>query len=130
MENWLFSIFYPIFPDLCHFIQLCKITAFIYNNFFRLGGEAFPSPCGRPWSFFDLHNSFNKRWHSFRRALAHIFTLFYECFRENIPDVGIAKNLPNLLRTLYHLLLLQWERWMATVYPPFAKLNKGLAKGG
>ena len=37
------SIFYPILPDLCHFIQLWKITPFFYNNFFGfVGGGAFP----------------------------------------------------------------------------------------
>ena len=28
MENWLFIHFYPIFPDICHFLQLCNITQF------------------------------------------------------------------------------------------------------
>ena len=54
MEIDFFSIFYPFFPDLCHFIQLWKITPFFYNNFFGFGGGGklplpFPPPCGRPW---------------------------------------------------------------------------------
>ena len=31
-------IFYPVFQDLCHFIQLSKITPFFYNNFFLFRG--------------------------------------------------------------------------------------------
>ena len=43
------SNFYPIFPDLCHFIQLYKITPFFYNFSVSGGGGSFP-PCGRPCS--------------------------------------------------------------------------------
>ena len=49
MGNWRFSIFYPIFLDICHFIQLCKITPFFYNHFLGFGGGgSFPPPGGRP----------------------------------------------------------------------------------
>ena len=37
MENWFFPIFYPSFEDLCHFMQLGKITPFFYNKFFCFG---------------------------------------------------------------------------------------------
>ena len=43
--------FYPfsmLFPALCHFLQLWKITPFFYKNFFFGWGELLPSPCGRP----------------------------------------------------------------------------------
>ena len=30
--------------DLCHFIQLWKITPFLYNNIFRFGGGKLPPP--------------------------------------------------------------------------------------
>ena len=37
-------IFYPIFQDHCHFIQIWKITAFFYNIFFGFGGWGLPPP--------------------------------------------------------------------------------------
>ena len=43
------SIFYPIFPDLSHFIQLSKITPFFYNKFLCFGGGgASPLPLRSP----------------------------------------------------------------------------------
>ena len=42
IEKWHFSFFYPIFPELGHFIQLWKITPFFYNNFFGFGGGKLP----------------------------------------------------------------------------------------
>ena len=44
------SIFYPIFQDFCHFIQLWKITPFFYNNFFGFWGarKLLPPPMRAP----------------------------------------------------------------------------------
>ena len=47
MEIGFLSIFYPMFTDLCNFIQLWKITPLFYNNLFGFGrGEASPPPAG------------------------------------------------------------------------------------
>ena len=54
------SIFYPIFPDLCHFIQLWKITQFFWKQCFGFGGrgELTPlPPAGAPALRVYLQNS-------------------------------------------------------------------------
>ena len=37
MEIDFLPIFYPIFQDLCHFLQLWQITPVFYTNFFGFG---------------------------------------------------------------------------------------------
>ena len=56
------SIFYPIFLDLCHFIQLWKITPFFSNYFFGLWGGGV-SPC-LPSAGVPLNCSRNSRYSS------------------------------------------------------------------
>ena len=54
--NWFFKpIFYSIFQEHCHLVQLWKTRRFFYNNFFGFGGrEASPSPCGRNGESFEF----------------------------------------------------------------------------
>ena len=57
------SIFYPFFPDLCHFIQLWKIIPFSTTILSVSGGGKLPPhPCGRPWFF--AYFSINLRNHA------------------------------------------------------------------
>ena len=53
------SIFYPSFPDLCHFKQLWKIRPFFYNSFFGFGGggEIRPTPAGAHASQWSITKS-------------------------------------------------------------------------
>ena len=78
MENGLLSIFYPIFQNLCHFIQLSKITPFFYSNFFCFGGGGklppFP-PAGAPAYVIDRGISNLK--HSIQRFMACYFLAHY-----------------------------------------------------
>ena len=50
MANCLLPIFYPKSQDLCHFIQLWRITPFFHNNFFGSEGRRrfAPPPAGAP----------------------------------------------------------------------------------
>ena len=46
MESWFLPIFYMIFQDLCHFIQLRKISPNFLKRLFGFGG-IFPHPSSR-----------------------------------------------------------------------------------
>ena len=48
IENWFWPGFYPLFPDICHFMQLWKmyVTQFFNNKFFGFGGDS-PLPPSR-----------------------------------------------------------------------------------
>ena len=63
------SIFYPIFPDLCYFIKLWKITPFFYNNFFGFGGGgSFPLTPAGAHDFNIVFSQFNEAGGQFLRV--------------------------------------------------------------
>ena len=56
MENCLFTLFCPIFLDLCHFIRVQKITTFSTAIFSVSGGGGLPSsPFQAPLNKFQTH---------------------------------------------------------------------------
>ena len=64
------SIFYPIFQDRCHFIQLWKITPFSTTFFWFQGGEASNS-AGAPATHYYLN------------ALCLCYIIFFRAIENN-----------------------------------------------
>ena len=95
------SIFYPIFPDLYHFIQLGKITPFFYNIFFGFGGAH--SGAHAHWEQKCLTHNFRVLSY-FHRLLRYIDV----CIRGKLSgEEMLGHDFLHMCKALFHLNLYQ-----------------------
>ena len=75
--------YYPFsissFPDLCHFLQLWKITPFFYNNFsgFGGGGASLSPPLRAPMVYLKVY------------VYPSVHTVIWNDFQENVKFLAV-----------------------------------------
>ena len=89
--NWFLPIFYPIFQELCNFIQLWKITPFFYNIFSVSGGSS-PPPAGAPAINMVKHVILGYVYNEILYYLGHIHLSSSQVLNTKILFTKICRN--------------------------------------
>ena len=88
----ILPIFYPIFQDLCHFIQLWKISPFFYNNLFGFREGNLPPP-GQFYCVYHVYVPFALRKLQSSSPQPDLPLLFLMQFKEK-PFINLSYPIP------------------------------------